>query len=52
MKSKITNEQFEWFSVFWGMKVEGLSTDEALKYILVMKPSTEMYAWLLKEVRS
>ena len=51
MKSKITNEQFEWLMILWGMQGEGLSTDEALKYILVMKPSTEIYSWLVKEVK-
>jgi hypothetical protein len=52
MNSKFTDEQFEWTQIFWGMLGEGCSTDEALTYIMLMKCPTEIYSWLLKEVKS
>jgi len=52
ISSEITNEQFEWTVVFWGMVQEGCSVDEALGWILQMSCPTEVYSWLVKEVKS
>ena len=52
LNEEITNEQFEWTLIFWGMVQEGCSVDEALGYILVSKCPTEIYSWLVKEVKS
>ena len=50
MKLKITDEQWDWVEIFWGMLGEGCSKNEALAYILVMECPKEIYAWLVKEV--
>ena len=52
LNKEITNEEFEWTTILWGMVGEGCSMQDALYYILVMECPTEIYSWLVKEVKS
>ena len=51
INKEITDEQIDWSITLWGMMGDGCSMQEALGYILLMECPTEIYAWLVKEVR-
>lgn len=48
----MTNNQFELLIVHGGMMQEGMSSDEAIAAILLMKEPAEDVAWLIKHIGS
>jgi hypothetical protein len=47
----MTDNQFELLLMHGGMMHDGLSSDEAISMILMMKEPAEDVAWLIKKVK-
>ena len=47
----MSNNQFELLLIHGGMMHDGLSSDEAIGMILIMKEPAEDVAWLIKKVK-
>ena len=47
----MTENQFELLIMHGGMMQDGMSSDEAIAAILIMKESAEDIAWLIKRVK-
>lgn len=47
----MSNNQFELLLIHGGMMHDGLSSDEAIGMILMMKEPAEDVAWLIKKVK-